>query len=75
MISTELFLTSKLPQRSDKQIEMMMKGGNKRLREFFEEYKIPKEAPVDFKYKTKAAAYFRDTVKHFFERVLNFCIR
>jgi len=48
---------------SEKQIEMMKRGGNKRLREFFELYQIPRDAPADFKYKTRAAAYYRDMIK------------
>jgi len=48
---------------TEKQIEMMKKGGNRRLREFFEKYMISKDAPIDFKYKTRAGAYYREMLK------------
>ena len=46
---------------------MMRIGGNKRLREFFEEYQMPKDVPIDWKYKTKAAVYYRETVCPFLQ--------
>ena len=49
----------------------MKLGGNKRLREFFDEYKIPKDAPIDFKYKTKAAVYYRETVNILLKTIIN----
>jgi len=48
---------------TEKQIEMMRKGGNKRLRDFFDKYMISKDAPIDFKYKTKAGVYYRENLK------------
>jgi ADP-ribosylation factor GTPase-activating protein 1 len=48
---------------SDLQLSMMKQGGNKKLREFFEYYKMPKDAPVDFKYKTKAGFFYRELLK------------
>lgn len=41
----------------------MFQGGNKKLRDFFAQYNIPKEAPADFKYKTKAGIYYREMVR------------
>jgi len=48
---------------SELQLSMMRNGGNARLRSFFENYNIPKDGPVDFKYRTKAGAYYRDMLK------------
>jgi len=48
---------------SDLQLAMMKNGGNTRLREFFDNYKIPQEGPIDFKYRTKAGAYYREMLK------------
>jgi len=48
---------------SDLQLAMMRNGGNARLRAFFDNYNIPKDGPVDFKYRTKAGAYYRDMLK------------
>jgi len=38
-------------------------GGNLKLKQFFEFYNMPKEAPIDFKYKTKAGVYYRELLK------------
>eukprot|EP01016_Furgasonia_blochmanni_P030681 TRINITY_DN3184_c0_g1_i3.p1 TRINITY_DN3184_c0_g1~~TRINITY_DN3184_c0_g1_i3.p1 ORF type:complete len:235 (+),score=89.59 TRINITY_DN3184_c0_g1_i3:320-1024(+) len=48
---------------SDKQLQLMTNGGNAKLKSFFEQYNIPKDAPMDFKYKTKAAIYYREMLK------------
>jgi len=48
---------------SDIQLAMMKSGGNARLREFFDNYKIPSEGPIDAKYRTKAGAYYREMLK------------
>jgi len=48
---------------SDLQLAMMKNGGNTRMREFFDNYKIPQEGPIDFKYRTKAGAYYREMLK------------
>ena len=45
---------------------MMKNGGNAKLRAFFESYKIPMDGPIDFKYSTKAGAYYREMVLQFF---------
>jgi hypothetical protein len=42
---------------------MMKNGGNAKLRAFFESYNIPKDSPVDFKFKTKAGFYYREMVE------------
>ena len=39
---------------SEKQLKMMQLGGNDKAREFYDKYRIPKESPMDFKYKTNA---------------------
>jgi len=48
---------------SDLQLSLMKSGGNLKLRQFFEYYKMPKDAPMDFKYKTRAGAYYRELLK------------
>ena len=48
--------------RSDLQLTMMKNGGNQKLRQFFEYYGMPKDAPIDFKFKTKAGFYYRELV-------------
>jgi hypothetical protein len=48
---------------SDLQLAMMKQGGNAKLKQFFEYYKMPKDAPIDFKYKTKAGYFYRDLLK------------
>lgn len=48
--------------RSDVHIAMMVNGGNLKLRNFFEKYFIPKDGPMDFKYRTKAGYHYRDIV-------------
>lgn len=42
-----------------KQLKSMTEGGNKALEEFFAVYKIARTAPINFKYRTKAAEYYR----------------
>ena len=48
---------------SAKQLKAMSEGGNKKLEEFFLLYKIKRQAPFEFKYKTKAAEFYRDRTK------------
>jgi len=48
---------------SDLQLAMMRNGGNAKLRTFFENYKIPQDKSIDFKYRTKAGVYYRDMLK------------
>jgi hypothetical protein len=43
----------------------MLKGGNEQLRQFFKGYQLAvrsNDAPIDFKYKTKAGIYYRERV-------------
>jgi len=47
----------------DKQIEILQKGGNKRLRLFLEEYKVSINATLDFKYMIRATDYYRKLLK------------
>ena len=42
---------------------MMINGGNMKLRDFFDKYYIPKDGPMNFKYRTKAGYYYRKQVK------------
>lgn len=48
---------------SDLQLAMMRNGGNAKLKSFFENYKIPDDKPIDYKYRTKAGTYYRDMLK------------
>ncbi|EWS72944.1 ARF GTPase activator (macronuclear) [Tetrahymena thermophila SB210] len=48
---------------SQSQLNLMLQGGNAKLRKFFEKYNLPKDAPMDFKYKTKAGIYYREMLK------------
>lgn len=47
----------------DKQIEFLEKGGNKRFRELLNEYKVPDNATMDFKYMIRASDYYRQLLK------------
>ncbi|CAG9330982.1 unnamed protein product [Blepharisma stoltei] len=42
-----------------KQLKLMAAGGNSAFREFLTQYNITRETPIAFKYRTKAAAYYR----------------
>jgi len=46
-----------------KQLKSMTEGGNKALEDFFNLYKIERTAPIDFKYRTKAAEFYRARTK------------
>jgi len=48
---------------SDLQLSMMRNGGNAKLRQFFANYNIPSDKPIDFKYRTKAGVYYREQLK------------
>lgn len=47
--------------RTDKQLETMEMGGNKRLRNFLANYDIP-HMPYKAKYETKACHHYREMV-------------
>jgi len=49
--------------RNEKNVKYFQKGGNERLKAFFEKYKI-QDFPIEKKYRTKAASYYRDKVKN-----------
>ena len=40
----------------------MRNGGNINLKNYLARYKIAPDAPIDFKFKTKAAQYYREKV-------------
>ena len=48
---------------NEKQLKMMFMGGNAKLKMFFKEYKMPKDSPNEFKYKTVAGKYYREMLK------------
>ncbi len=48
--------------RDEKNMKYLEKGGNERLKAFFEKYKIEAFA-IEKKYRTKAANYYREMVK------------
>lgn len=50
---------------------MMKKGGNDKLKEFFERYNVPMESSMDTKYKTKAAVYYREKVANHVRKLLS----
>ena len=37
-------------------------GGNAKLKQFFENYNIPKNTPMNYKYKTKVGNFYRAMV-------------
>ena len=41
----------------------MRNGGNANLKAYFSRYKIAPDSPIDYKFKTKAAQYYRDKVQ------------
>lgn len=45
------------------QLNMMALGGNRRLKEFFEEHGIPAHMPIVEKYNTRAAKWYRDNLR------------
>jgi hypothetical protein len=47
----------------EKQIEYLIRGGNKRLREFLYEFQVPDNATMDFKYMIRASDYYRKLLK------------
>ena len=51
---------------SEKQLNMMINGGNQRLKKLFEEYKI--DISSSNKFKTKAAIYYRECVNNLFTK-------
>ena len=48
---------------TEKSLKAMSEGGNKALEEFFALYNISRNASVSFKYKTRAAEYYSQTIK------------
>lgn len=46
-----------------KQLKSLTEGGNKALEDFFNTYQIARTAPISFKYRTKAAEYYRGRTK------------
>lgn len=45
------------------QLAMMQNGGNAKLHEFFSNYPTPSDAPVGYKFLTRAAFYYREKLK------------
>jgi len=45
------------------QLKIMASGGNTAFKEYLALFNIPESAPSDYKYKTKAAAYYREMLK------------
>jgi ADP-ribosylation factor GTPase-activating protein 1 len=62
MVILTFFLKLIALKRNEKQMNYMRNGGNINLKAFFARYKIAPDAPIDFKFKTKAAQYYRDKV-------------
>ena len=47
----------------DQQIEYLRHGGNQRFRAFLDEFKVPDNATMDFKYMIRASDYYRKLLK------------
>lgn len=45
------------------QIELLRRGGNLRFRKFLDDYKVPNNATMDFKYMIRATDYYRKLLK------------
>lgn len=41
----------------------MLAGGNDKMKQHFQKYKISESAPAEFKFKTEAAHYYRQLVQ------------
>jgi hypothetical protein len=54
--------STKIDSWTDKQLDTMEMGGNKRLKNFLNNYDIPHQ-PYKAKYETKAAHYYREMVE------------
>ena len=54
---------------TDKQILYLSQGGNLKLQKFWEEYSIDPRDPVEKKYKSKAADYYRKYLKNLVEKM------
>ena len=53
---------------TEKQVKYLSLGGNKKLKDFLSEYKIEPSSSVDLKYKSKAAEYYRCSLKNEVEK-------
>ena len=56
---------------TDKQVKYLSLGGNKRLKEFLSEYKIEPSSSSELKYKSKAAEYYRCSLKNEVEKAFD----
>ena len=48
--------------RSDVHLAMMKQGGNNKLKDYFEKHHLPRDCPMDYKYRTKLAFHYRKMV-------------
>ena len=53
---------------TDKQILYLSKGGNEKFKKFLSEYQIDSKSQIDLKYKSKAADYYRKSLKNEIEK-------
>ena len=53
---------------TDKQIFYLSKGGNEKFKKFLSEYQIDSKSQIDLKYKSKAADYYRKSLKNEIEK-------
>ncbi|KYQ93843.1 putative alpha-amylase [Tieghemostelium lacteum] len=51
-----------MDQWSDKQLEMMIAGGNNNCKEFFKKHGVPEDATIKNKYSTRGAALYKDKI-------------
>jgi ADP-ribosylation factor GTPase-activating protein 1 len=50
----------------EKHLKYLKSGGNKRMKEFLEEYDIPISTDIELKYRLNALEYYRKMVNYFF---------
>lgn len=56
---------------TEKQVKYLSQGGNKKLKDFLSEYKIEPTSSFELKYKSKAAEYYRCSLKNEVEKLFD----
>ena len=56
---------------TEKQVKYLSLGGNNKFKEFLSEYKIEQSSSFELKYKSKAAAYYRNNLKNEVEKAFD----
>ena len=60
-VSSSIFHENSI-NRTNHDVDLVLNGGNERIWDAFKFYKMPKDVPMDFKYKTKIGYYYRTMV-------------